>query len=376
MFQKKFIGELKISGKVNDKWQLGVGVRNDDLILLSILNKAIQNLSTQQTQKILNNYIGIKYEKGFDYSLFWKIFTFFIILIFVLLIRNRNINSYNEKIKKYLEMIDNHVLISSTDKDGFITEVSNALCKLTGYTKKELIGQNHNIFRHKDMDKAIFKTMWETILSGKTWNGEIKNIKKDGTVYWINAKITPDFNKYGNIKGFTAIRENITDKKILEKTTLTDSLTQIPNRLYLDNNYKIELERAKRYKSVFSIIIMDIDLFKNVNDTYGHQVGDKVLIEIAIILKNNIRKLDILGRWGGEEFVIICPEVNASQSEMFAKKIKDIIEYYDFSTVRSITCSFGISQYIYDDTNEETFKRADKALYMAKNSGRNKVIIV
>jgi len=375
MFQTKFTGELKISGKIDNKWQLGVGVRNDDLTLLNILNKVIKNLPLQETQRILNNYIGIKYEKGFDYSLFWKIFTFFTILILVLLLRYRTINQYNKKIEKYLKMIDNNVLSSSSDKDGYITNISTALCRLTGYTKEELIGKNYNIFRHKDMPKSVFEDMWKTIKSGKSWQGEIKSLKKDGSSYWSEVKINPDCNKDGTLKGYTAVRQDITDKKMLEKLTITDTLTQIPNRLYLDNNYKTELERAKRYNSIFSVIIMDIDLFKDVNDTYGHQVGDIILIKIAKILQNNIRKTDILGRWGGEEFVIISPEVDAIQSEMFAKKIKEIIEYYDFPIVRSITCSFGISQYIPGDREEDTFKRADKALYMAKKSGRNRVII-
>jgi len=374
--QTKFINKIKISGKFDLAWELSVAVRNDDLTLLSIFNKSIKNLSPINQQNILNKYFSIKYEKVFDYSLFWKIFAFLMIFVIIFYFRYRTIKKYNEKIERYFKVIYEHVLISSADLNGDITDISQALCRRTGYTRDEIIGKNHSIFRHKDTPDTTFKDMWETILSGKIWQGEIKNLNKDGSFYWANAKITPVFDKKGNIKWFNAIRQDITDKKTLEKLSVTDTLTQIPNRLYLDTHYKKEIDRAKRYNTTFSIIIIDIDFFKDVNDTYGHQIGDTVLINVANILKNSIRELDILGRWGGEEFMIICSETNIKNAEILANKIKNTIEYYDFPTVRSITCSFGVSQYIESDQSEEAFKRADEALYLSKNSGRNRVIIV
>ena len=121
---------------------------------------------------------------------------------------------------------------------------------------------------------------------------------------------------------------------------------------------------------------MDIDLFKDVNDTYGHKVGDTVLIQIAMILKQSIRSVDILGRWGGEEFLIICPETNINKAEILAEKIRKTIEDYTFPLVGKITCSFGVSQYHQEDETDDTFQRTDKALYKAKHSGRNSVVAV
>lgn len=242
---------------------------------------------------ISNNYIGIRYEQGFDYSLFWKLFSIVTIIIIILIYRNRVIEKYNEKIEKYMKVIDCNFLTSSSDVEGNITDVSEALCKLTGYTKEELIGQNHRIFRHPDMDALTFKTMWETILKGYIWRGEIKNLTKDGSYYWADSIITPILNKDGSIKGFDAMRHDITDKKRLKELTITDALTQIPNRLHLDTNYASALERAKRYQSTFSVIIIDIDFFKQVNDEYGHKIGDDVLIQIAHIIKSTVRSLDI-----------------------------------------------------------------------------------
>lgn len=376
LFQTKFTGELAISGKFHEKWELGVAVRNDDLALLNIFQKVVNNLSVNEKQNILNNYIGIKYEKNFNEKVFWQIFSVILALGLVLLWRYRSVSQSNKKIKKYLDILDKNVLITSMDTKGNITYISSALCKLTGYKAKEIIGKMHTILQHQDVPSSTVKEIWDTISQEKTWQGEIKNITKDGSCFWTKVVINPDYNSDDDLRGYTVIRHDITDKKILEKTTLTDALTQIPNRLHLDNNFKKEVERAKRYNSTFSVILMDIDIFKNINDTYGHQVGDIALKELANILKNNIRKLDILGRWGGEEFLIICPQTDALNAEILAKKIKDKIEYHDFTAVRSITCSFGVSQYLSHDIEEEAFQRADKALYLAKERGRNKVVIV
>ncbi len=375
MFKERFLNELKISGKFIDHVEFSIAVRNDDLMLLNIFNKLIKNISLETKQNILNNYTAVHYEQGFDYSLFWKIFAVVAIIIILLIYRNRVIEKYNEEIQKHLHVIDSNFLTSSTDLEGNITHVSEALCNITGYTKNELIGKNHSIFRHPDMDSSTFKEMWETILKGNTWRGEVKNLNKDGSYYWADSKITPIFNKDGSIKGFDAMRHDITDRKRLKELSITDALTQIPNRLHLDECYANELERAKRYNSVFSVMIIDIDFFKHVNDEYGHKTGDDVLVQIANILKENIRNLDVLGRWGGEEFLIICPETNIQHAQILAEKIRKIIEIHDFKISKHITCSLGVTEFKHDDNAEDTFKRSDKALYEAKNSGRNKVVI-
>lgn len=376
MLQNEFLGQLKISAKVDNTSQLCIGVRNDDLTLLRIFNKVINKLEPKIHQEILNKYIGIHYQKGFDYSLFWKIFAVFSITLLAFYIKYYISNKYNEKMKQYINLIDHNFLSSSSDLNGNITQVSEALCRTTGYKKEELIGKNHNIFRHKDMPDSTFKNLWETILSGKEWRGKIKNLNKDGSYYWADSKITPIFSKNGTIKGFNALRFDITDKVALKELSNTDKLTQIPNRLYLDTQYTHQITRAQRYDTVFSIIIIDIDFFKNVNDNYGHKVGDNTLIQLAQILKHNIRSLDVLGRWGGEEFLIICTETDINKAKILAEKIKIKIEKYNFPTIGHLTCSFSVTQYLKNDKNESTFKRADTALYKAKNSGKNKVCAI
>lgn len=375
LFQTKFTGELKISGKFDNKWELGIAVRKDDLILLNIFNKMIQNLPKNLKQTILNKYIGIHYKQGFDYTLLWKVIILFSILALFLYYRYYTTNNYNKKIDNYLKMINSHVLVSTSDINGTITDASDALCELTGYSKDELIGKNHNIFRHKDMPHEAFKDLWETIQDGNSWRGEVKNRNKDGSFYWAEVIISPLYNRQMRIEGFSAIRHDITDKKALEKLSITDTLTKIPNRLYLDNNYEKEVKRVDRYGGDLSIILIDIDFFKSINDTHGHDIGDKILIEVSHLLQKNIRKIDILGRWGGEEFLIICPQTPLENAQKLANNLRKLLENNQFHLIDNITCSFGVTKYLPSDEKNETFKRADKALYEAKTTGRNKVIV-
>ena len=373
--QKNYIGTLKIAGRLDKNWELGIGVRNDDLVLLKILDKAISGIDERAKQRILNQWMSIEYEQGFDYSLFWKLMAVLAVVFAFVLYRYKIVYNHNKELKKYLHCIDQNVLVSSCDLDGKITDVSDALCHLSGYTKEELVGKNHNIFRHPDMPDELFGELWSTIKSGKAWRSELKNRRKDGDFYWADVLIEPIFDSSGKIQGYTAIRQDITDKKRIEELSITDPLTQLYNRLHLQNSFKRELEMANRYKSTFSVILMDVDNFKAINDTYGHDLGDRVLIDISNALKENIRSVDVLGRWGGEEFLIICHEANAAQSVNIAEKLRKAVEKLVFEGVGSLTCSFGISEYrLGEESSDDVVKRADDALYLAKESGKNKVI--
>ena len=259
----------------------------------------------------------------------WNTFDFFVlILIFLVFVLYRylEIKRYNKKTKNNLDIIDKYVLISRGDTKGRVTYVSEALCRINGYTKEELIGKPYNIFRHPDTKKETFVDLWKTIKSGKEWRGELQNVRKDGTPYWVDILITPNFNDKGIIEGYTAIRYDITDKKRIEDLSVTDQLTQIPNRLFLDRSYTYEVNRSLRYGSRFSVILLDIDNFKSINDNFGHDIGDEVLIEIAKILKSSIRKTDVIGRWGGEEFLIMCHKSSLEQSLELAEKMRKIVE--------------------------------------------------
>ena len=153
----------------------------------------------------------------------------------------------------------------------------------------------------------------------------------------------------------------------------TDPLTGSHNRLKFDQALADEMSRSLRYKTPLSLVLFDIDHFKRVNDAYGHQVGDKVLIKLSHFLAGRLRNADLLARWGGEEFVILVPEFTGQMAYLLAENLRNATAQVVFDEVGEITCSFGVAQYTNSDTAETFVARADEALYRAKINGRNRV---
>lgn len=282
----------------------------------------------------------------------------------------------HDKLNEFTSIIDKYVVTATTKKDSTIVSVSSAFVESSGYSKDELVGQKMSIICHPDKDENLFKELWNTILSGKIWKGEIKNNRKDNEDYWLEQKIIPTLNENNEIENFVSIGVDITAKKQLEELASIDKLTGLYNRRMIDEFIYIEVEKHKRnpYDGL-SVIMIDIDYFKNVNDTYGHQIGDMVLSQTANLLIENSRKSDIKGRFGGEEFIIICPQTTAESALRLAEKIRIAIESFKFEEVGYKTISLGISTFQDNDTVESLIKKADTALYQAKNSGRNKSVI-
>jgi diguanylate cyclase (GGDEF)-like protein len=159
----------------------------------------------------------------------------------------------------------------------------------------------------------------------------------------------------------------------LETLSITDHLTQIFNRVHLDKLIPEQIEKSKRYKRPFSVIMIDIDHFKRVNDSFGHNVGDDAIVEFTQLIQANIRQIDIFGRWGGEEFLVICPEIQLTEAHNIAEKLRAMIEEHSFTQPQNMTASFGVTSYIEGDTVTSIFERVDRALYASKNNGRNRV---
>ena len=160
----------------------------------------------------------------------------------------------------------------------------------------------------------------------------------------------------------------------LNKLSSTDKLTNLYNRFKIDNIMEHELQRARRYHTALSLAIIDIDHFKYVNDTHGHQAGDTVLKEFSNLLLLHTRKSDHLGRWGGEEFLLLLPNTNLEDAVQMSKYLKDVVQKTKFSFEFSNTCSIGVATFHDGDTVSKFIEKADKALYEAKSSGRNLVV--
>lgn len=273
---------------------------------------------------------------------------------------------------KYLDIIDEYVIIMKVDISKKIVHVSKELCRVSGYNRDELIGQNPSTFKSGQMKEEIYKNLWNKITNGQVWIGDLENKSKNGNFFWLKTTIIPNYTD-NNIDSYTSVSENITDKKIIEKISETDKLTQLYNRIKLDNTLEAEMERYYRYKHKFSLILIDIDHFKSVNDIYGHLVGDKVLIELSNLLKEHIRKTDIVGRWGGEEFMIICKDTSIKGAIQLSENIRNIIREFKFNIVKQKTISVGVTEIKDNDNLETLIKRVDEYLYKSKENGRDMV---
>ena len=189
----------------------------------------------------------------------------------------------------------------------------------------------------------------------------------------------PDANKTDVIKKINFMY------KQTKHISLTDALTGLYNRRYFETSFEREFSRARRYANDLSFAIIDIDFFKKINDTYGHSCGDYVLKEVAYLISNNFRITDMFFRYGGEEFIFLLPHTNLSEAEIVAQRLKNAvenkkinIEEYNIKDIKeiSVTISIGVSQYNKTDKDPQMlYKKADSALYEAKETGRNKVVI-
>jgi len=280
-----------------------------------------------------------------------------------------------EKLQSYVDIVDKYVLTSITDSEGVIKYASEAFLKRTGYTKEELYGNTHRILKNNKFDKKVYKELKESLLKNNYWEGEILNIDKAGNDYWVSVVIDAQRSKTGELKGYQAIMEDITDKKMVEYLSITDNLTKIYNRRKIEYLLDYSIKQLPRDNNSLSVLLIDIDDFKLVNDTHGHEVGDDVLEKFSKIIKDSVRQNDLFGRWGGEEFVVVLPLTNQEGAFIVAEKIRTTLAQYKFPVVGIKTCSIGLYEIKIGDDIKNTISRADKAMYEAKKSGKNKTVV-
>lgn len=310
--------------------------------------------------------------------------------LFVFYPASKKITEYTELLKtkkleleRYISLVDEQVIVSSTDLDGNITYASDAFCRISKYSKSELFGKNHRIIRHPDMPPNLYDELWDSITQNRSWSGEIRNLAKDGTDYWVKAVISPIFDAQGNKIGYTAIRQDISDKKKIEEISITDGMTGLFNRRYFNDIFPRIINNAKRDAKSIAFLILDIDHFKQYNDTYGHQKGDEALIRVAKTIKDTFKRSgDVCFRLGGEEFgVIFTGNDEATALEMangLRQNIESLcMEHIKNSASKYVTASMGLvlRANIEDMDMDTLYKDADELLYKAKESGRNRVCL-
>lgn len=282
---------------------------------------------------------------------------------------NQGLNSQ----KQLLEKFDSQVIASRTDLDFKITWVSEALLSISGYEESELVGQPVSKLLDPQLGHELYAEILATIDKSGAWRGTVRHAGKGPTYYWVEATVEPLLNDQGERIGYIQIRQDVTSQKRLEELWMTDHLTGLHNRQSIDQLWEREIQRSVRYGDIFSVLLIDIDRFKHVNDNYGHLVGDELLVQLAQLLQQVSRDTDHVGRWGGEEFVVLIPNTNLSSAVLMAEKLRATIESFNFTTVGKVTVSIGVATYRNGLSQDELFAVADAALYRAKACGRNRV---
>jgi c-di-GMP phosphodiesterase len=301
---------------------------------------------------------------------------------------NSSLNQhYNELLKKdsyslhKLHIIDKYLLITFSDLEGNITDATQAFLDFTGYTREEIIGKNHSIFKHSDVPKNYIKKMWDVLSANKIFKGEIKNLNKAGHYFWIKITIEPIYDESGIKIGYLAIREDISSKKALEEISTTDSLTGLYNRRHFNEVFRKRFLKSKQKQTSLGLIIIDVDFFKLYNESYSHQAGDLVLVQIANVIKELTDEIlfDIF-RLAGEEFALICLDYTTQELEKLCQKIRNKVEALHITHEESkvsdtVTVSIGALNL--DATLgysiNDIYNAADQNLYLAKKKGRNLV---
>ena len=266
------------------------------------------------------------------------------------------------------------------DHQDRVTFWNTAAEKLFGYSHEEIMGQplpallipTHGEARHDAAFDHFIVTGKGGLLDKTT---ELSARRRDGSEIPIDLSLSAiqikgEWSGIGIIHDISRRKEAEAELQLLADT---DALTHLPNRRKFDTVFAAEISRAQRYGTSLTFAMLDIDHFKAVNDTFGHQTGDFVLVELARIVSAHIRANDVFARWGGEEFAILAVHSDGEATRHFADKLRTLVAEHDFQTVGRLTISIGLANYLTGEGRKTLMERADKALYMAKSGGRNRV---
>ena len=281
----------------------------------------------------------------------------------------------------FMEMIDSAPMsIVITDSKARIEYVNSYFTQLTGYSFDEAVGNNPRILQSGQTSPEVYGELWSQLLQGGSWKGEFINLKENGDIYIEIASIFPIKDKMGQLH-YAAFKIDGTEQKKIQDLVNLDPLTSLYNRLYLDQRLQTDLDTCFEDNNPLSLIFLDLDRFKKVNDLHGHPTGDQVLRSVARLLRANIRSQDgWIARYGGDEFVICLPAIDADTAHRIAERLRLVLagEPLDCEgTDVRISCSIGVhtvTRRSEENTPEDLMKAADHKMYLAKERGRNTVV--
>jgi len=282
-------------------------------------------------------------------------------------------------IQNILDTQDNLVIVTNGKK---IIKINSSVSRVYGINGIENFIEEYGCVCNTFIEKEGYFSLAE-VSDNEFWIDVLqKRLHDDNVVVLVKNRESSKLNSFDvKVKKFdenyilslTNITYIDSENKEYAHQAYYDSLTNIYNRNRLQELFRLQISKVQEEHTTFSYIMMDIDHFKAVNDKYGHLIGDEVLIKLANLISQNIRDSDIFARWGGEEFVLLLPDVNAKLAEKIVTQLRIKVEEEPFKEIGHITCSFGLTEYIVGDTIKTITKRADDALYAAKAGGRNRV---
>lgn len=269
--------------------------------------------------------------------------------------------------------------IMIVDADNRIIEVNPAFTELTGYSHDEVLGKNPKLLSSGKQTAEFYSDMWKSLIETSHWEGELWNRRKDGEAFLVQMSIYTLKDSRGKVVNRISVFSDITQSKAEQETVAHqaqhDFLTNLPNRLLFRDRFKQQLARAKRHKKKFAVLYIDLDKFKPVNDTLGHQIGDQLLVAVAERLKLQVREIDTVSRFGGDEFAVLMSEVSERNDvTTLADKILASLSlpYSLDGHAIHVTGSMGIAIYPDDGRDMEAImSKADMAMYKAKRNGSN-----
>ena len=285
------------------------------------------------------------------------------------------------KLSTAVEQSANSVVI--TNIDGIIEYVNPKFCKVSGYSSEEAIGQNPRFLKSGRQPDSYYTDLWETISSGREWQGEHCNKTKDGRLFWELSSIAPIKDEDGTVSSYVAIKEDITGRKQHEEQLYYqanfDTLTGLPNRHYFQKHLELQMELVNRENQYMTLMVLDIDNLKYVNDTFGHDFGDTLLKEIGRRLEIVCEQSCVVSRFVGDEFTVIPPiSMDVGYGMQCAEEILAAMNdvFYVRGTEIIVTASIGVAVYPEDgETVESLLKNGEAAMYKAKKDGKNGICL-
>lgn len=281
---------------------------------------------------------------------------------------------------------ETHEAILITDANANIIRVNRAFTDITGYSAEEVLGKNPRLMNSGRQDKKFYAEMWQQLIRAGTWSGEILDKRKNGQIYPKWMTVTAVKNEQQQTVQYVAIFSDITARKRVEEEirnlAFYDALTQLPNRRLFIDRFRAALPASARHNNYGAVLFIDLDRFKVLNDTFGHDYGDLLLVEVAVRIKSCVREMDTVARFGGDEFVVLIEEIGDDRDEVSRKaglvgeKIREALSrpYQLKEHEHHSSPSIGISLYRGNEETVDTLlKHADLAMYQAKSSGRNAV---